>query len=224
MRCGVMRDVGSLRLSARNIRIGTRSVSSGKSCGEPLDQGELLDFAAAALEKCGIRYAITGSHASIAYGENRLTNDIDIVIELNPTQLRGLIREFPSDRFYTSEDGALYAARQGGQFNIIDQESIQKIDFIVPGDPQWPDQFARRVLLATDAGRKAWFISPEDLVLKKMDFYREGGSDKHLRDIGGMLRISGDKIDRGYITEWATRLGLLEIWNHLVADSKSAGA
>jgi hypothetical protein len=63
-----------------------------------LDQAELLDFATAALERCGIRYAITGSHASIAYGENRLTNDIDIVLELNPTQLKRLIAEFPSSR------------------------------------------------------------------------------------------------------------------------------
>ena len=182
-----------------------------------MDQAELLDFAAAALEKCGIRYAITGSHASIAYGENRLTNDIDIVLELNPTQLKKLIAEFPSGRFYTSEDGAQYAALHGGQFNIIDNDSIQKIDLIVPADTNWPDQFAKRLLLSTDTGRKAWFIAPEDLILKKMDFFREGGSDKHLRDIKAMLKISGEKIDLTYITDWATRLGLIEIWNQITA-------
>jgi hypothetical protein len=105
----------------------------------------------------------------------------------------------------------------GGQFNIIDNDSIQKIDLIVPADANWPDQFAKRLLLSTDTGRKAWFIAPEDLILKKMDFFREGGSDKHLRDIRAMLKISGEKIDLTYITDWATRLGLIEIWNQITA-------
>ena len=48
-----------------------------------------------------------------------------------------------------------------------------------------------------------------------MDFYREGGSDKHLRDIAGTLKISGSKIDRAYITQWAEKLGLAEIWEAL---------
>lgn len=48
-----------------------------------------------------------------------------------------------------------------------------------------------------------------------MDFYRKGGSVKHLRDITGILKISGDTLDISYIREWANRLGLDDIWKTL---------
>jgi len=56
------------------------------------------------------------------------------------------------------------------------------------------------------------FAAPEDVIIKKMEYYKGGSSEKHLRDIASILKISGEIIDRGYITEWARRLGLIEIW------------
>ena len=49
-----------------------------------------------------------------------------------------------------------------------------------------------------------------------MEFFREGGSDKHLRDITGVLKTSGSEIDRAYIDRWATTLGLTEIWQAIL--------
>jgi hypothetical protein len=60
---------------------------------------------------------------------------------------------------------------------------------------------------------KANFASPEDVIIKKMEFYREGGSEKHLRDITGILKISVKEVDLDYITQWANQLGLIEIWD-----------
>ena len=57
-------------------------------------------------------------------------------------------------------------------------------------------------------------IAPEDLVLHKLLFYREGESDKHLRDIAGVMRIHG--LDQGYITSWADKLGVRDIWEAVV--------
>jgi hypothetical protein len=56
------------------------------------------------------------------------------------------------------------------------------------------------------------FASPEDVILKKMAFYRDGRSDKHLRDVAGILKISSDAIDLTYIESWAKKLDLEEIW------------
>lgn len=181
-----------------------------------MDQTELLSFVAAAFERRGLTYAITGSHASIAYGENRFTNDIDVVVDLAPSQLPSLLSEFPTDDFYVSEDGAKYAVLHGGQFNIIHQDTNQKVDVIVPKDPEWPDQFARRVRLPTDDNEEVWFVAPEDLILKKMDFYRDGGSDKHLRDIASIVKTSGERLDFAYVNEWASRLELSDIWQELL--------
>jgi hypothetical protein len=59
----------------------------------------------------------------------------------------------------------------------------------------------------------ACFASPEDAIIKKMEYYREGGSEKHLRDIAGVLKTSRDQIDLAYIDRWARQLGLVEIWD-----------
>lgn len=64
--------------------------------------------------------------------------------------------------------------------------------------------------------QEAYFASPEDVIIKKMDFYREGGSEKHLRDITGILKISSDIIDIDYITKWADSLSLRDIWDAIL--------
>jgi hypothetical protein len=61
-----------------------------------------------------------------------------------------------------------------------------------------------------------WLSSPEDVIIKKMEFYKEGQSEKHVRDIHGVLKMSSDKIDRGYITLWADRLQLSDIWDDIL--------
>jgi len=53
---------------------------------------------------------------------------------------------------------------------------------------------------------------PEDVIIKKMEYYREGGPEKHLRDITGILKVSAEDIDPDYIAQWAERLDLVKIW------------
>ena len=77
-------------------------------------------------------------------------------------------------------------------------------------------RFARARRVQAGDGWDASFSSPEDAILKKMEFFREGGSDKHLRDITGALKTSGSEIDRAYIDRWATTLGLTGIWQAIL--------
>jgi hypothetical protein len=46
---------------------------------------------------------------------------------------------------------------------------------------------------------------------------REGQADKHLRDIRGMLAVSGDQLDRAALEEWIQRRGLAAEWR-MVSD------
>jgi hypothetical protein len=176
-----------------------------------LDQADLLRKISAALESLGTPYAITGSQASIAYGENRVTNDIDVVADLDLAKLERFLAFFPANEFYASADAARTAVTDGGQFNIIDPTSAQKIDVIIPRDDFDRGVLARACRVSTGAGT-ARFITPEDLIVKKMQFYVEGASEKHLRDIAGMLLISGQSIDRGYVEQWSHKLGLDDVW------------
>ena len=119
---------------------------------------ELLEHVVAVFEGLGKPYLVTGSVAAMAYGEPRLTNDIDIVAGITEQHLPGLLAAFPAENF------------------------------------------------------EADFAAPEDAIIKKMEHYREGGSEKHLRDTTGIPLTSGAEVDRAYIGNWARQLGLGEIW------------
>jgi hypothetical protein len=182
-----------------------------------VDQAELLIYLLDALHRVKLRYAIVGSHATIAYGEQRLTNDIDVLIDLDLTTLQTFCREFPPPRFYVSEERAKTAAAKGGTFNIIDPEGGQKIDVFVPASAFDRTQFDRVVKLPIGQNREAQFVSPEDVIIKKMEYYREGGSEKHLRDIAAVLKILGDKVNRQQVEDASIELGLKQVWD-LILD------
>jgi hypothetical protein len=60
------------------------------------------------------------------------------------------------------------------------------------------------------------FAAPEDVILKKLIYYREGGSEKHIRDIMGVMRVLGNSIDLDHIAQWATRLGVQTEWESVL--------
>jgi len=182
-----------------------------------MEQSDLLRYVAEQIERVGLRYVVTGSMATVYYGEPRFTNDIDVVVDLPAGRVDEFCRGFRAPEFYVSEETARQAVNERGQFNIIHPASGLKIDVIVPQDtPFNHSQFARarRVKLGPD--QDVSFASAEDVIIKKMEHYGAGGSEKHLRDITGVLKISGDQVDRDYITEWASRLKLESVWQAIL--------
>lgn len=182
-----------------------------------MEQSELLRYVAGVLERLGLSYFVTGSTATIFFGEPRLTNDIDVVVDLPSSRVQELCAAFPSPEFYLDEESVRRAVRRRGQFNIIHPSSGLRVDMVVPAlSPFDRSRFARVRRVSPAADYDVAFSSPEDVILKKMEYYREGGSEKHLRDIAGVLKISGDEIDGSYVAEWAGLLGLSEIWQEIL--------
>ena len=178
-----------------------------------MEQDDLLRHAVRCFERHGIRYFVTGAVAAIAYGEPRLTNDIDIVADLREDDVAKMKSCYPDGDFHFDPDSAQRAVRSRSQFNIIHPRSGLKIDVMISkGDAFDLSRFRRARKLRPLEDTDVAFASPEDVILKKMAFYKEGGSDKHLRDIAGILKISGDAIDRSYIAAWAGKLGLEDVW------------
>lgn len=178
-----------------------------------MTQAELLRSVASAFEDLGITYMIGGSQASVYYGESRFTQDIDLVTDLKPEHIPALVDRFPAGEFYLSVESAREAVETRGQFNIIHAESALKIDVFVNKDTDYDRlRLDRRQRLPLVPGREAYFARPEDIILYKMLYFRDGQSDVHVRDILGILRVSGPEIDTAYIAEWAGRLGLSAIW------------
>jgi predicted nucleotidyltransferase len=182
-----------------------------------VEQTDLLKHAIQELQRLGISHAIVGSFASGAWGESRFTQDIDIVVDLDSQQAAELCKAFPSEEFYVSESAALEAVQHQTQFNVIHPSSGNKIDFMIAGDTPWAVaqlQRSRRVRLFPDVD--AQFAAPEDVILGKLIYYREGGSEKHLRDIAGILKISPDDVDREYVSRFATQLGVADLWQQVL--------
>jgi hypothetical protein len=179
-------------------------------------QAELLRYLVDNLYSLRIDYMIVGSHASIYYGEPRFTQDVDIVVELAPSELPGLLARFPGTDFYVSEDAARDALAARGQFNIIHGASGVKIDVFIGKETEYDRlRFERRRRLPLVPGRDATFAAPEDVILYKLLYFRDGGSDRHLRDIAGILAVSGADLDIQYIADWARRLGVVDLWQEV---------
>jgi hypothetical protein len=183
-----------------------------------VEQDELLRYTVDLLERLQIPYMLVGSLASGVYGEPRLTQDIDVVISPTTEQLGDLCAAFPASEFYVNRDAALEALRRRDQFNVLDPSSGNKIDFMIAKNDAWgTEQFRRRERVQLLPGHHGFAARPEDVILSKMLYYAEGGSEKHLRDITGMLKASSAFIDRGYIERWSNVLGVSEIWRAILS-------
>lgn len=183
-----------------------------------MEQNELLAHACRHLGSLGLDYLVTGSVATTVYGEPRFTNDIDVAIDLPLERVDEFCAGFPESDFYLSKPAVVAAIRQQRQFNVLHPTSGLKIDFMILTDS--PFDLSRRQRarsLRVIAQVPTLFASPEDVILKKLTFYQLGGSDKHLRDISGVLRLQGPALDRDYIQDWAAQLGVSHIWQ-LVLD------
>ena len=169
-----------------------------------MNESELTRKVVSTFETLDIPYFITGSIASIAWGEPRYTNDIDVVADISLRNIEQVLAAFPSPEFYVSESAVRAAVLKRFQFNIIHPTSGLKVDVMIPADDVYNRlRMSRRVRLNVDHETNGWFSSAEDLILKKLEFYRLGGSEKHLRDISGILLVQGEQIDQAYLDKWA---------------------
>jgi len=182
-----------------------------------MDLSELLERVTRTLEELSIPYLVTGSVATIAYGEPRFTNDVDVVVRLPLNAIEHVLAAFPEEEFYLSREAMRDAVLRSTQFNILHPRSGLKIDVIVADDSEFnSSRFDRSRRLAISPTRSATFASAEDVILKKLEYYREGGSDKHLRDIAGVIAVVGKDLDLDYVERWAERLGLGDLWNDIL--------
>ena len=178
-----------------------------------MEPPDLLKYLGKTFDTLGIPYLVTGSTATTYYGEPRLTNDIDVVVALSLSQVPVLCAAFPDPEYYCSSAAAEQAVRERSQFNILHPGSGLKIDVIVATDSAFDrSRLSRGVRLPAGAEFEVTFAAPEDVILKKLEYFRMGGSEKHLRDIAGVLRVQADRIERAYLTDWIARLGLQTEW------------
>ncbi len=177
------------------------------------------------LNSTRIPYMVTGGLAAIIYGEPRLTNDVDIVLRLDPRDGERLLAAFPAPGYYAPPLEAVRAeaARPAhGHFNIVDVATALRADVYCLGDDQlggWGMQRRRAIPIAEVS---IWVAPIEYVIVRKLEYYRMASSDRHLRDIAEMRRISGAMIDHPALMAWIARLGLDEEWRMTEPSSDSS--
>ncbi len=183
----------------------------------------LLSKIAKILEVLKIPYAVTGGMAVAAWGKPRYTADIDIIVELSPQKLPLLSKKLLSlDKdVYVSQEAMIEALEKKGEFNFIHPQTGLKVDFWVKGgrvDIYGKLKLERKIAKKIDK-QKIFFVSPEDLVLSKLIWYKESKSSRHLEDIKTVLDIQKNKLDLNYIKNWAVQQSTIKILNEILKSS-----
>lgn len=185
-----------------------------------MPQAELFLIFVRLFNRAGFRYVIGGSVAAIFYGEPRLTNDVDFVAFLNEADIRRLPEVFPPTEFYLPPVETIVtevARQQRGHFNIIHAQTSFKADVYPTGRDELNAWAFRNKRPVEYEGETLVLAPPEYVIVRKLEYFREGGSDKHLRDIRGMLNVSGEQLDRSALADWISRRGLEAEWRRASA-------
>jgi hypothetical protein len=170
------------------------------------------------LHRTGLTYMVTGGVAAIAYGEPRMTNDVDLVVDLEPNDSRSLISAFATAEYYVPPLEVIEEERQrsrGGHFNIIHNESALRADIYLVGDDPLHEWALARRRTAAIGGEDIWFAPLEYVIVRKLEYFQQSESDRHLRDIAGMLRVSGEHIDRGELDRLIDERQLGASWDRI---------
>ncbi len=192
---------------------------------EQVTPQELSNFFAVViqrLEQLQIPYMVAGGFAAIFYGEPRLTIDIDIVADLKIVHLKLLLEAFPFPDYYLSEEAMRDSIGRRFPFNIIQTATAAKVDLIpLPDDVFSRMAFSRRQrMVFNQAGSTAYFISAEDIVLAKLFAFEQTGSDKHLRDVKGVLVTQWGHLNLDLIRRAVQQRNLLPQFEQLLEAAR----
>ena len=174
-------------------------------------------------EKLNIPYLIGGSLASTIYGIVRTTQDVDIIADMHLEHLRPFIKSLQSE-FFLEEEMIVDSIRHKSSFNIIHRASMFKVDvFIQSASPFHRSQLARaqKQIISEEPEVSAFFASPEDTILAKLEWFRMGGeiSERQWRDVLGVLKVRAGILDLEYLRGWARKLHLIDMLEKALRES-----
>ena len=187
---------------------------------EEIDPRHLLKKIAEILEILKIPYAITGGMAIYVWGRPRFTADIDIIIELHEKDVVLLMKALRQidEEGHIDANAMRMAIERRGEFNFIDNVSGVKVDFWVIGEDEFSRLKLKRRIPKMILGEKAYFLSPEDLILSKLLWSKESESELQLKDVESILKFQ-KKLDLDYLRKWAKSQGTIDMLESLLKNN-----
>lgn len=186
---------------------------------QPVDPIQVALRVTRVLDALGLTHTIGGSIAASFAGEPRSTVDIDIVVALAEHEVGALVAALALD-FYVDEAAVRRAVRNSTSTNLIDNATSLKVDlFVAGGTPLDIEQLQRRLLVSLRDGVMLPIHPPEDILLQKLRWYRLGGevSDRQWRDVLGIVRVQGERLDGAYLRRQAPILGVADLLERALA-------
>jgi len=182
-----------------------------------------IDMVIECFEQLGIDYCIGGSIASSAYGIARATMDVDLIAKIETKHVDNLVKALEKN-YYIDAGMITNAIQEKSSFNLIHLETMIKVDvFILRAQPYDLKAFDRRQTdtLDEESARKFYLSSPEDIILSKLQWYHLGGrlSQQQWKDVLGVLKVQGDRLDLKYLKYWASKLNLSDLLNGSFNDA-----
>lgn len=164
------------------------------------------------LDSFGVDYLVGGSLASSLHGIPRATQDVDLVAAITQDEVSDFVEALGSD-FYVDEEMIREAIRRGTSFNIIELETMFKVDvFIAGSDDVSKTAMIRRqaIQLGEGPGQALMVATPEDIILQKLAWYQQGDeiSERQWLDVLGVLKVQGSRLDKSYMQKTAALMGV----------------
>jgi hypothetical protein len=162
-----------------------------------------------------VPYMITGAVASTIYGEPRLTQDIDLVLDLDRSAVPRLTAAFLADQYYVPPEETLeqeVRRPSGGHFNLLHLESGLRADCYLAGEDELSRWGLDHRRVESVAGEPISIAPPEYVIVRKLEYRRQGAGEHHVDDVARMLRVSRALIDQATLDGWIARVGVAREW------------
>lgn len=174
------------------------------------------------LDQLNLSYVVGGSFASSTFGIPRSTLDVDLVVDLTPEQAFQLAWIAAPD-FAADPDHARQAVAANRSFNLLHMAAVYKFDifpatFFLHG----ANQISRRIFVEGTAlahSERVPILSPEDVVLAKLAWYRLGGetSERQWNDLQGIWQMQQSNLDHSYLQSWAQKMNTTDLLERLAS-------
>ena len=171
----------------------------------PIEQ--VLHDVVTLLERLGIPYALIGQFAVGVHGVADLTEDVDVMIQIEHNQLANLALELAQLGYAASEKRLATNLDQIGGMPYVRAttkfagRTLVADIFLAQSELQ--ESAMGRRLKSRLVGFDRWVVSAEDLILLKVIPSRP----RDLADIRDVLELN-TACDAGYLRKWADRLGV----------------
>ncbi|MHC4489816.1 MAG: hypothetical protein ACYSW7_11695 [Planctomycetota bacterium] len=171
------------------------------------------------LDEQSVPYMLSGSVSSSLHGQPRATNDADIVIAPTKEQLIVFVKSLGDD-YYVNPDAALDALEGNSAFNVIDIQNSWKADLIIRKNRPFSREEFQRRQKANVMGLDVWVVSPEDIILSKLEWAKNSKSGQQLQDAFGVVAVQYDHLDKDYLHKWAKELQVESSLEELLKQAK----